>query len=128
MKNDPAATLSQVIESMMSQQVSAIHVGFPCRVVHYDQVTCKADVQPLITVSEDEPAMIQGVPTLGHRFLIGEMETVYKPLLKVGDTVFVVCADMEIKNVMTGQIATVDTERSHDVNDAVIVGVFACSL
>lgn len=128
MKNDPAATLSQVIERMMLQQVSAIHVGFPCRVVHYDEGTCKADVQPLITVSEDEPAMIQGVPTLGHRFLMNGIETVYKPLLKVGDTVLVICADKEIKNVLMGQIATVDTGRSHDVNDAVIVGVFACSL
>jgi len=127
-KNDPASTLSQVIAQMMVHQLSAVHVGFPCRVISFDEATCKADVQPLVRTSDGDPAMIQGVPTLGHRFKVNEIEQVYRPSLKSGDTVYVVCADREIKNALKGQVASADTERRHDVNDAVIVGVFACSL
>ncbi|OAB48268.1 Gp138 family membrane-puncturing spike protein [Paenibacillus antarcticus] len=128
MKNDPASTLSQVIAQMMVHQLNAVHVGFPCRVISFDEATCKADVQPLVRTSEGDPAMIQGVPALGHRFKVNEVEQVYRPSFKSGDTVYVVCADREIKNALNGQVATADTERRHDVNDAVIVGVFACSL
>lgn len=128
MKNDPASTLSEVISQMMVHQLGAVHVGFPCRVISFDEVTYKADVQPLIRTTDSEPAIIQGVPVLGQRFKVNEIEQVYRPSLKSGDTVYVVCADHEIKNGMNGQLASVDTERRHDVNDAVIVGVFGCSL
>ena len=128
MRNDPASTLSGVIAQMMVHQLNAVHVGFLCRVISFDEVTCKADVQPLVRTNDGEPAMIQGVPALGHRFKVNEIEQIYRPSLKSGDAVYVVCADREIKNALNGQVASVDTERRHDVNDAVIVGVFGCSL
>ncbi|MEC0092892.1 Gp138 family membrane-puncturing spike protein [Paenibacillus macquariensis] len=128
MKNDPASTLSQVISSMVLQYAGGIHVGFPCRVISFNESTCRADLQPLIKSSDTNPAMIQNVPALGHRYKINGSESVCTPFLKVGDTVFVVCADNEIKNALTGSVASADTSRTHDVNDAVIVGVLPCSL
>lgn len=128
MKIDPASTLSQVITSMVLNHVSGIHVGFPCRVISFNEATCRADVQPLIKSSTDDPAIIQNVPALGQRYKINSSESVCKPFLKQGDTVFVVCADKEIKNALTGSVSSTDTSRIHDMNDAVIVGVFSCSL
>lgn len=128
MKNDPASTMSQVINAMMLHHLSGMHVGFPCRIVKFDEGTCMANVQPLIRATSDDPAIIQNVPALVQRYKINGTESVCMPFLKAGDTVFVVCADTEIKNVLTGQIAKTDTVRSHDLNDAVIVGVFSCSL
>ncbi|OPA77847.1 hypothetical protein BVG16_13800 [Paenibacillus selenitireducens] len=110
------------------KQNASLHVGFPCRVLSFDQETCMADVQPLILAGVDPPSMIQNVPALGQRLLINGAESVCKPALKQGDTVLVICSDRELKNALNGDIAAADSQRMHSLNDAVIVGVFPCSL
>ncbi|QCT03283.1 hypothetical protein E6C60_2571 [Paenibacillus algicola] len=124
MRNDPAATLSKLIEGFVDRAMGGVHVGLPCRVISFNESTCRADVQPLIRTGDDEPAVIQNVPALGRKRKVGvEIET-EKPFYEKGDIVLVVCADREIKNALGGKVAAPDSTRSHDINDAVIVGVF----
>lgn len=129
MKLDPAGQLYRMFASLQEKMASSLHVGFPCKVISFDAVKLTADVQPLVRTTTDVPAMLQGVPVLGQRLMVdGGIPQVYKPELRKDDVVFVVCADREIKNVLNGSIASTDTGRQHDPNDAVIVGVFGCSL
>ncbi|GAB6990849.1 Gp138 family membrane-puncturing spike protein [Paenibacillus pini] len=129
MRTDPAGGLSQLLSSFQDKLLSSLHVGFPCKVIKFDESKLTADVQPLIRTTSGDPAMLQGVPVLGQQWKIdGGTAQVYKPVLRQGDVVFVVCADQEIKNALNGSIASADTGRQHDPNDAVIVGVFGCSL
>lgn len=123
-KADPAGTLSKLIEAFVTRALSGVHVAIPCRVVTYDESTCRANVQPLVRTGNDEPAVIQNVPALGRKQKVGPEIVIEKPFYEKGDIVYVVCADREIKNALGGQVAAPDTSREHDINDAVIVGVF----
>jgi len=129
MKTDPAGTMSAILGGYKNKIFGDLHVGFLCKVISFDPGKCTADVQPLIKTTVDAPAMIQGAQVLAHRFTVnGGEPQVYKPELKQGDIVFVVCADREIKNALNGSVATASTDRQHDVNDAVVMGVLGCSL
>lgn len=122
--NDPAGTLSRLIEAFVSRSMSNVHVGLPCRVISFNESTCRADVQPLIRSGADEPAVIQNVPALGRKKKVGNVIETENPFYEKGDIVFVVCADREIKNTLSGKVSSPDSSRTHDINDAVIVGVF----
>lgn len=130
MKNDPSGTLYQMVSGLLDKQLSEVRVGIPCRVISFDAAACTADVQPIIRTSDNDPALIHSVPVLGQRMVAagGAEEIIYKPVLKNGDTVFVVCSDRELNNARTGKVSKPDTGRRHNVNDAVIVGVFPWSL
>lgn len=123
-KADAAGTLSKLIDGFVNRAMAGVHVAIPCRVVTFDEATCRADVQPLIRTGDDAPAVIQNVPSLGRKRKIGPEVEIEKPFYETGDVVYVVCADREIKNTLSGQVATPDSARTHDINDAVIVGVF----
>lgn len=123
-KADVAGTLSRLIEGFVNRAMSGVHVALPCRVVSFDESTCRADVQPLVRTGDDAPAVIQNVPALGRKRRIGPEIEIEKPFYEKGDLVYVVCADREIKNTLGGQVAAPDSARMHDINDAVIVGVF----
>lgn len=129
-KNDPSGTLYQMVNGLAEKLLSDIRVGIACRVLAFDASSCTADVQPLIRTSDSDPPMVHGVPVLGQRLIAAgsTAEVVYKPVLKAGDSVFVVCADRELNNAKTGKVSTPDTARRHNMNDAVIVGVFPWSL
>ncbi|CAH1190290.1 hypothetical protein PAECIP111893_00259 [Paenibacillus plantiphilus] len=130
MKNpDPAGTLARLMLAGMNKKYGVLNVALPCRVLSYDASSCLATVQPLVRSGPDKPAPIESVPALGQRYSVdGGAEQIFKPSLHVGDVVLVVCADREIKNTLAGQIASPDTARQHNLNDAVIVGVFGCNL
>ncbi|PYE52488.1 hypothetical protein HUB98_26530 [Paenibacillus barcinonensis] len=127
-KVDPAAAMAKLLQSLIDKAMADIHCGTPCKVIKFDEGTCTADVQPLIRTTSDDPAMILNVQALGHRYKVDGVEKEYKPSLHPGDVVMVQFADNEIRNAMTGSVASPDTARTHDRNDAVIVGVFGCSL
>ncbi|MEK3824424.1 Gp138 family membrane-puncturing spike protein [Paenibacillus sp. FSL K6-1558] len=127
-KTDPAAAMAKLLQSLVEKAMTDIHVGLPCKVITFNEVTCTADVQPLIKTGDDDPAMILGVQALGQKLNIDGAKKVCKPDLASGDIVFVSFADGEIRNTLTGAVAKPDTTRAHDRNDAVIVGVFPCSL
>ncbi|MEW9702819.1 Gp138 family membrane-puncturing spike protein [Paenibacillus sp. SI8] len=127
--SDPAGALAGLILGVIEKSLAALNVSFPCRVVSFDSGTCMAVVQPLIKSSSGaEPSPIQNVPALGQRMIVDGVERVYKPALREGDAVLVVCTDQELKNVLAGTLAQPSSKRTHNNNDAVIVGVMPCSL
>ncbi|GKU78570.1 Gp138 family membrane-puncturing spike protein [Paenibacillus sp. L3-i20] len=125
---DPSAALSMMLTRWWNKKSGGMHVAFPCKVLSYQATINRACLQPLIRTTTSEPAIIEHVPVLGQRYLIDGIETTCVPFVKAGDIVLVVCADRELKNAQTGKVAKPDSSRMHDVNDAVIVGVFPWSL
>lgn len=128
MSSDAAGSLIRLIDNSVDAALASLFVAFPCRVVDFNQETGMTTVQPLIRMGSGDPALIQNVPALGQKLSVEGVEQIYRPVLMAGDMVFVVCADQEIRNTLTGQIATPDTKRRHSKMDAIIVGVFPCSL
>lgn len=128
-KTDPGGALAALMRGHSSKGAVQINVALICRVLAYDEAKQTATVQPLIQSNDTPPAPIQAVPVLGHRYKVnGGAEQNYVPFLEVGDVVFVICADREIKNGLGGQVARPDTNQTHSLNDAVIVGIFPASL
>lgn len=133
---NPAAALGKILENHAAGHSDNISVAMPCRVLTFDEETLMASVQPLIKLTASEPATILSVPVTGQKYKFEldtglgnhEFETIMRPVLERGDVVYVVFADAEIKNTLTGQVAAPDTDRRHSRNDAVIVGVMPCSL
>ncbi|NQX68493.1 hypothetical protein HQN90_20415 [Paenibacillus alba] len=128
MKNDPAGAIGTLITGAFDMMARSLCVSFVCRVLAYDSSSGMATIQPLVRATENDSAPIQNVPALGHRFTLEGVEHEYRPALRAGDAVLVVCTDHELKNTLTGQITGTSSQRSHDHNDAVIVGVLPCSL
>jgi len=127
--NDPAGALAELITNAIDKRAAELRVALPCRVTAFDSVMGKATVVPLLQLGPNSPAPILNVPALGQRFRAeGGGTLMLLPDLHLGDTVYVVCADRHIKTAQTGQTAKPDSSRAHDINDAVIVGVFPCSL
>ncbi|GGF77195.1 hypothetical protein GCM10010912_22840 [Paenibacillus albidus] len=135
-KSDPAGALAGLLGAHAGNKDDKINVAMPCKVIAFDALALRAVVQPLIKLTNSQPAQIMSVPVTGNKVKfeldIGngprEFETVMRPALAAGDVVYVVCADAEIKNTLSGQVAAPDTGRRHSRMDAVIVGVMPCSL
>ncbi|MEK4196655.1 Gp138 family membrane-puncturing spike protein [Paenibacillus sp. FSL L8-0323] len=135
-KTDPAGALARMLGGYGAKQADNINVALPCKVITFDPVTLTASVQPLLKLSAAAPAQIMSVPVSGQKFKfeldigngLREFETIMRPALEPGDTVFVVCADAEIRKTLTGRVAAPDSVRRHSRMDAVIVGVMPCSL
>jgi hypothetical protein len=143
---DAGSAANAFIVGMLDRALNDLYVCFPCKVISFNSVSYKAVIQPLVRMGDLEPAVIQNVPVLGHKYIVKEheqtiidegiervvtvkdYETICVPNVKAGDAVMVVCGDVEIKNMLSGQIASPDSKRKHSKNDAVIVGVLPCSL
>ncbi len=122
---DPGGGLVKLIQALIAAQSSGMSVGFPARVLKF--TAGRADVQPLIRQTDEDPPPIHGVPVfLGGRYINPDgTEYIQRPSLHPGDVVFCVCADYEIKNGLAGQPAEPDSVRTHSLNDAVIVAMIA---
>ncbi|TCZ76185.1 hypothetical protein E0485_15220 [Paenibacillus albiflavus] len=118
--------IDRFLTAWIDKELRSLHVAIPCRVISFDGKT--ATVQPLVKVDGAEQPVIQDVSALGQRLEVDGVERVYKPALKNGDVVLVVCCDTDIQRSSSGKSASPATSRKHDINDAVIVGVFPCSL
>ncbi|WP_340395301.1 Gp138 family membrane-puncturing spike protein [Paenibacillus sp. FSL E2-0177] len=133
---NPAGALSRLLGAYAGNQGDDISVAMPCKVISFDDAKLNAVVQPLLKLTSGQPAQIMSVPVIGQKVEfelnlgagMQKFETIMRPLLKAGDVVYVVCADAELKNTLSGQVAAPDTERRHSRMDAVIVGVLPCSL
>jgi hypothetical protein len=143
---DAGSAANAFVAGMLEKALDDLYVCFPCKVISFQSDSCRAVVQPLVRVGNSDPAVIQNVPVLGQKFILKEYdqtiiddgvertitmkehEAVYIPNVKAGDMVVVVCADVEIKNMLSGQFATPDSKRKHSKNDAFIVGVLPWSL
>jgi hypothetical protein len=143
---DAGSAANVFVAGMLEKAIDDLYVCFPCRVISFQPDSCKAVVQPLVRFGNGEAAVIQNVPVLGQKCMIKEYEqtivdegiertitmkeheSIFIPNVTAGDIVIVICADVEIKNMLSGQIASPDSKRKHSKNDAVIVGVLPCSL
>lgn len=128
-KVDPAGALAKLLEAAIKKQLSMTNVALPCRVLSFDPASGMATVQPLLQLTDNPPAPIQKVPALGHKVRTEEgTEMTLRPVLQQGDVVYIVCADRQLGGAAEGSMSKPATARNHDKNDAVIVGVFPCSL
>ncbi|TQR29385.1 hypothetical protein [Brevibacillus brevis] len=129
MNADPSGDLAKLIKSAIAEQLASMAVAQPCKVISFDEPSGIAVVQPLMQLTDEPTSPIQTVPVLGHKYRT-ESGIIKRErhILEPGDTVYIVCADRQIKDAMKGQFGKPTSLRSHDKNDAVIVGVFPCSL
>ncbi|MED1801775.1 Gp138 family membrane-puncturing spike protein [Brevibacillus porteri] len=130
MKVDPAGDLAKLIDGLVQKRLAEMSVAFPCSVISYNKERGIAVVQPLLQLTEKPPAPIQNVQALGMKKHVDDITPpeIHFPELENGDVVYVVCADRQIRDTLTGSVTKPSSQRIHHRNDAVIVGVFPCSL
>ncbi|MCG7318003.1 Gp138 family membrane-puncturing spike protein [Brevibacillus laterosporus] len=126
---DPAGDLARLIDMVIRKRLAEACVAFPCKVLSFDESTGTATVQSLFQLSEQAPSPVQNVPVTGHKYRMDNGEIKKVPhMLEPGDIVFVACADRQIRDTLQGAVTQPSSQRIHDRNDAVIVGVMPCSL
>ncbi|WP_155286037.1 Gp138 family membrane-puncturing spike protein [Lacticaseibacillus zhaodongensis] len=113
---------TQFIKSLMQNLNVGINVSQLGRIVNLNGNT--ADVQPLAhdLKTDNKRAMLLDVPITRN---VTDAIKAAEDTLKVGDAVIVVFLDRSMEN-WTGGAGdfSLDSGRMHDLNDAVIVGVF----
>lgn len=133
--------LQQDFHSLMKLQKDhtqfETNVANMATVVRYDKAKHEADVQPLVddTGGQDDVGIINACPVLYSAYGVDELRAEIIKLatgplknlkprvtMKVGATVYIVFNDRDLDN-FTGGKYTKASDRTHDVNDAVVVGV-----
>lgn len=124
-----------VIEQIMQGEILSIRTAFVAKVIKTEDET--ADIQPLQMFRQtdgtyEKNPILLGVPVLKHvcKFTQetvadsqGDTHKQVKILpLSVGDIVFCVCADRDLGYTTEGEFDK--PTRSHNISDAVIVGIF----
>lgn len=136
---------TKFLDAFARQIKLSIHTIAPAKVVRFKENERKADIQLLfMTVYADgtkEPyGMIKDVPVLYQRFKLNqgksftakitgdtqtiqvEQDLVFTPFLRAGDIVLVGFAERALDN-LTNKPFDPGFHRTHDVQDAVILGV-----
>jgi len=136
---------TKFLDAFARQIKLSIHTIAPAKVVRFKENKRKADIQLLfMTVYADgtkEPyGMIEDVPVLYQRFKLNrgeyfpakingetnmiqvEQDLVFTPFLRAGDIVLVGFAERALDN-LTNKPFDPEFHRTHDVQDAVILGV-----
>jgi hypothetical protein len=131
---------------LLTETILNLHTAMPCKVLSYNESTRRAKIQPLFMMKEfgREPEVlspVEDVPVLYQRFKVNngepfpmkingttqtaeiDQELIFTPVIKAGDVVLAVFCQRAIDDVLTGKVAYPDTNRTHDIHDAVIVGV-----
>lgn len=124
-----------VIEGIIQSEILNIRTAFVAKVIRTGENT--ADIQPLQMFRQtdgtyEKNPILLGVPVLQHVCKFkeeiitdsqGGMHKQFKVIpVEVGDVVFGVCADRDLGYTTEGRFDK--PTRSHNINDAVIVGVF----
>ena len=92
----------------------SINVMQLCRVVSYDSISQRADVQPLALKSDGRKrALIQGALVMNH----------CKDDIAIGKVVVVNFCDRDNDNFRGASDFSLSSDRMHNVNDAVVMGV-----
>lgn len=97
-----------------------INVSNFFKVVRYNETTHRADIQLQLddTGGQDEVGIINDCPVLMNCYAFDGGAS-----MKVGATVFAVFNDRDLDNFSGGKY-TKASDRTHDVNDAVVIGVW----
>ncbi|MED5041478.1 hypothetical protein P9848_05640 [Geobacillus stearothermophilus] len=136
---------TKFLDAFARQIKLSIHTMAPAKVVRYHEEKQKADIQLLfMTVYADgmkEPyGLLEDVPVMFQRFKLNkgqpfqiningvtqtaqvEQDLVFTPFLRAGDIVLVGFAERALDN-LTNKPFDPEFHRTHDVQDAVILGV-----
>jgi hypothetical protein len=128
-QTDAAGELAKLLQGVVNQALATMSVAWPAKVLAFDPDNGIASIQPLLKLNGVVPAQVQLVPVLGQRVRTGDGQTLtFYPDLRAGDTVYAVCADRQLGSASSGQMVVPGSGRNHSKMDAVIVGVFTCSL
>ncbi|ELK38897.1 hypothetical protein D478_27272, partial [Brevibacillus agri BAB-2500] len=113
MTADPAGDLAKLIDVVVRKRLADMNVAFPCKVISYDEEKGTAVVQPLFQITDKSPSPIQNVPIASHKYKTGGEIKKIKHLVEPGDLVYVVCADRQIKDALTGAVTQPSSQRIH---------------
>ncbi|MCT2881912.1 Gp138 family membrane-puncturing spike protein [Lentilactobacillus buchneri] len=130
-------TFHELLTKSQSKTKYETNVGEMATVVRYDKAHRTADVQPLVddVGGRDEARIINECPVLYPCYAVDElraelirkakdaMKTIEpRVTMKVGATVFIVFNNRDLDNFDGGSFQK-SSDRMHDINDAVVVGV-----
>lgn len=96
-----------------------LHTLGPAKVLNLDSQNKYARIQPLLLSADDEGSLYRHTPidnALVTRHCRND--------IKVGNTVFFVCCERSLDNFIPGEFIDPDDVRTHDLKDAVILGVW----
>lgn len=116
--------LSKLIESLNTEISAGIAVSQRCKITK-DNGNNTFNCQPLALYSNGKKrAMLLYLPILYTPMTvkIGDQTATIKPDFKVGDVVQVVFDDRDTSNTKRDSSYSLDSTRTHDVNDGVIIG------
>lgn len=107
-------------QKAMGHTSYSTNVGNFARVICYNSSSHTADIEPQVDDAggKDEVGIINDCPVLMNCYAFDGGKS-----MKPGATVFVVFNDRDLDNFDGGKY-TKASDRTHDVNDAVVVGVF----
>lgn len=110
----------ELMEKTGDKSGYSINVSNFAKVVSYDSTHHTADVQPQVDDEggQDEVGIIIGCPVLMNCYAFDGGKS-----MKNGATVFIVFNDRDLDNFDGGKY-TKASDRTHSVNDAVVVGVY----
>ena len=119
--SDEAIKLLKGLGSGTAKGIYSCTLG---KIVKFDAEKMKAEVQPLAkSVRKDGTEVNQSllieVPVAHFR----TKEFIIRPPYKPGDVVVVLFADQDLDNILlTGDISSPNTDRSHSISDAIVIG------
>lgn len=130
-------TFHELLTKNQNKTKYETNVGEFAKVVHYNKGAHTADVQPLVddVGGRDEARIINECPVLYPCYAVDELRAeivskaqeamksiALRPTMKVGATVFIVFNNRDLDNFDGGSFQK-SSDRMHDINDAVVVGV-----
>lgn len=109
-----------------------INVANFATVISYDKAKHTADVQPQVDDAggQDDVGIINDCPVLYQCYAIDELReelgksAAQRTTMKTGATVYIVFNDRDLDNFNGNGKYTKASDRTHDINDAVVVGVY----
>lgn len=110
----------ELVEKTGDKSSYSINVSNFAKVISYDSIHHIADIQPQINDEggQDDIGIIVGCPVLMNCYAFDGGRS-----MRDGATVFVVFNDRDLDN-FEGNSYTKASDRTHSINDAVVVGVY----
>ena len=109
---------TEFFDNLTAYIKQSIHTTAPARVLEYYPAAHRADLKILYLSTDGEylydEAIVENAPVLKH----------VVPDIKKGSTVFVSFAERSIANMAGNSEFDPDSSDTHDINDAVVIGVF----
>lgn len=138
-KHNVQEDFHQLMTQLSGKANYDINVANMATVISYDKSKHTADVQPQVDDAggQDDVGIINDCPVLYQCYAVDELraeiikkgEHAMKDIdprvtMKAGATVYIVFNDRDLDNFTGSGKYTKASDRTHDINDAVVVGVY----